>query len=90
MSPATSLDFVRGDADQNGSLSLADPITILFFMFAGGTVTCLDAADYDDGGTVNLADPIGLLFFLFAGGAPPAPPFPLPGSDPNPDALDCN
>ena len=38
----------------------------------------------------NIADAISALDFLFAGGAAPPAPFPAPGSDPTPDALDCN
>ena len=35
----------------------------------------------------NIADPIYLIGYVFLAGAKPKPPFPVPGSDPTPDAL---
>jgi len=59
--------FVRGDANDDGQVNIADPIRILAYMFAGASSGCLDATDVDDDGAVGIADPILLLSGLFAG-----------------------
>ncbi len=85
-----SAPFLRGDANQSGSIDLGDGISALMYLFAGGTTTCEDALDANDSGTIDLSDPIGVLMYLFAGGTAPAPPFPDCGDDAaTPDGLDC-
>lgn len=81
--------FRRGDANGDGAITLADPITNLEYQFAGGPATCLDSLDDDDSGTITLADPVLNLGFQFSGGPPPAPPFVGCGEDLTADALDC-
>lgn len=76
--------FVRGDANGDGGIDLADAITILRYLFAQGVTSlpCEDAADVTDNGALDLADPIGLLFLLFRPGTPPlAAPYPDCGFD---------
>ena len=83
--------FVRGDANGDGQVNLADAIRTLFHLFAGGQIKCLDAADVQNDGVVNLSDPIATLNYLFRAGTPPAAPFPTPGTDPPApvDSLGC-
>lgn len=82
--------FIRGDFDASGSVNLTDAIAGLEFLFRGGAAPrCADAADTTDDGAINLTDPVLLLNHLFLSGPPPAPPYPDAGSDPTPDALDC-
>ena len=82
--------FIRGDANLDASLNIADPISVLAHLFSGGTVLCQSAADGNDDGIVNIADPVSLLGWIFGGTLPPPPiPFPNCGFDPTPDALDC-
>jgi hypothetical protein len=74
--------FVRGDANLDFRLNIADPIFILSFLFAGGPARdCKDAMDLDDDGEVDVSDAIALLGYLFLRGVPPAPPFPACGQD---------
>ncbi len=83
--------FIRGDANDNGSMTIADPIYLLNYLFGHGPVPpCLDAADANDDGLLNLSDAIAILAYLFRQGVipPPSPPGP-PGYDPTPDDLDC-
>ena len=83
--------FIRGDANDNGGMTIADPIYLLNFLFAHGPVPpCKDAADANDDGTLNLADAIKILGYLFMQGTipPPSPPGPA-GIDPTLDTLDC-
>ncbi len=83
-------DFLRGDANDDGSFNLGDGIYVLNFLFSGGPdFVCFDAADGNDDGVINLADGIFLLNFLFVPGRPPIPyPNPGRGLDPTPDTLD--
>ena len=81
--------FLRGDINASATLELADALGVLSFLFLGGEVDCVDAADFDDSGVLSLPDAIGLLGFLYLGGPPPALPFPDPGLDPTPDGLGC-
>lgn len=82
--------FVRGDANGDTSIDVADPIFTLSYLLGGGaTPTCLDAADTNDDGQINIADPIYILSYLFSAGPTPPSPFPLRGPDPTPDSLGC-
>ncbi|MEM7230668.1 MAG: lamin tail domain-containing protein [Planctomycetota bacterium] len=82
-------EFVRGDSDLDGRLSISDAISTLFYLFRGGELSCLDAADANDDETLNLSDPILVLSYLFTRGEAPAAPFPEAGGDPEGLALDC-
>ena len=83
--------FIRGNANGDASVNVADAITILEYLFSGGaTPDCLSALDVNDSSSVNIADSIHLLGFLFSGGIPPELPYPNPGVDPTPDTLPCN
>lgn len=61
--------IIRGDANCDGSVNIADVLAI-----AGGTWSNGDAADVNDDGAVNVTDSVYLSAFLFQGG--PAPPCP--------------
>ena len=81
--------FRRGDANLSGGVELADAMSILLHLFAGGgELLCEDAADVDDDGVINLNDAFANLLYLFRGGsAPPAPgPF-VCGADLTEDSL---
>jgi hypothetical protein len=72
--------FVRGNANDDGTVNISDVMFILGYLFEASTVpVCLDAADANDDGKIDVSDPVFLLFFLFGSG--PAPPAPYPGSD---------
>lgn len=81
--------FVRGDANQDASINITDPIFTLNFLFASGAPPpCDDAADVDDDGRVSFGDPVRLLNGLFSSQSIPEPTQ-VCGSDPTDDALDC-
>jgi hypothetical protein len=84
------LPFLRGDANGDGEVDVADAIHTLAFLFAGGPgpVPGADAGDANDSGDIDVADPISLLAFLFADAPAPPYPFPRPGLDPTEDSLD--
>jgi len=84
--------FRRGDCNQDGAFDLADAVSALGTLFAGGApFPCVDACDTNDDGGVDISDPVTTLSALFGGGPPPASPGPGPGcgEDPTADALDC-
>ena len=81
--------FMRGDANGDGSLDIADPILVLGYLFSNKAVGCLDTADANDDGVIDIADPVRILGFLFGGAPPLPPPFPDLGLDPTPDDLSC-
>jgi hypothetical protein len=68
--------FIRGDANGSAVVDLADPITVLSYLFldGGARVTCPDALDADDSGRIEITDAIYLLRYLFLGGPRPAAP----------------
>ncbi len=81
--------FLRGDANRDRILDIADAVAALAYLFARGDATCADAMDSNDDGRLNIADPIYLLSYLFASGSPPPPPQGSPGEDPTADGLGC-
>lgn len=82
VSPGGS-DFIRGDVDNDGGLNLADAISALEYLYAGGTEpTCLDSVDVNDDGFLDISDPLFLILYLFTGASSPPEPFPASGPDP--------
>ncbi len=82
-------DFIRGDANQDNAVNIADAIFILQNLFASGPpIPCMDGADANDDEGVNIGDGIYILQNLFADG-PPVPPPAACGPDPEGVLLDC-
>ncbi len=81
--------FVRGDANADGAINVADVVTELSLMFLGTPVLCLDACDSNDDGAVDIADPIYLVWYVLGSGPPPPIPHPGCGTDPTVDPLNC-
>jgi hypothetical protein len=84
--------FLRGDADGNGEIDIADALTTLFHMsFANVSIPCEKAADFNDDGQIDTTDAILSLLYLFVVGAPPAEPSGVCGEDPTlDDSLSCS
>ena len=83
--------FVRGDANANGVVEMADALVILGKLYLGDDkVRCDDAADANDDGAVEMNDAVQILNFLFGGGRPPAGgPAGETQADDSPDRLGC-
>ena len=84
-------EFVRGDANADGSFDISDPVYVLSALFDGGPpASCADASDANDDGSIDISDAVYCLSGLFV---PPSPLPPLPhpdcGEDPTSDGLDC-
>ncbi len=80
--------FVRGDANTDGTIDIADIIATLSYLFSNGSAYCLDAHDVNDDGNIDIADAVAGLNFQFNQGDDPPPPFTdgICGPDPTPDA----
>ncbi len=88
--------FVRGDANADGKIDIADAICVLGYLFdlpsnpcKAKVRDCLDAADANDDGGIDIADAIKVLGHLFAQGGPLPDPFGECGLDPTEDELGC-
>ncbi len=83
--------FIRGDANGDRRLDIADVMSVLIYLFDGrrGPLRCQDAGDANDDGRLNIADPVRILARLFLDGAPLDPPYPACGPDPTLDRLEC-
>ena len=69
----TGEEGLRGDANGDGLIDLADAIWILNYLFRGGPPPAsLKAGDADCSGSVDLGDVVYLLNYLFRGGPPPS------------------
>ena len=67
--------FLRGDADIDLRINLADSIRMLSYLFSGGSrPQCNAAADSNGDDRINVADPVYSLNWLFRGGPAPPPP----------------
>lgn len=75
--------FVRGDANGDERLDIADAVAILVYLGLGRPVTaCLDALDVDDLGGVDITDARTILLYLFENGPEIPAPYPEAGIDP--------
>ena len=78
--------FRRGDANDDGTVNIADGVFILNFLFTDlvDTVPCPEATDANGDGGINISDGLFVLNFLFVADSP-GPPAPGPeacGEDP--------
>ena len=79
-SPASSQEtiaYIRGNADGNGRVSLADVMRIQFRLWASALpVPCRLTADANGDRVVDISDTIFLFNHLFRAGPKPGGPFP--------------
>jgi hypothetical protein len=82
--------FIRGDANADGSINIADAVFILNYLFGSGQEpSCLEAADANDDNYFakpDISDPLYILNWLFSGGPPLSAPQQC-GVDPSPCGL---
>ncbi len=90
VAPDLPAPFMRGDVNADGTVNIADAITVLGVLFGGGIApSCEKTADANDDGTLDIADAIAILSHLFAGSGPLPQPFGACGKDPTSDGLGC-
>ncbi len=81
--------FLRGNANQDTRVNIADPVRILEHLFLDKPIACEKSADANDDGEVHVNDAMYILDYLFRLGPIIKPPFPEEGTDPTPDDLSC-
>ncbi|MGE3164604.1 MAG: thrombospondin type 3 repeat-containing protein [Planctomycetota bacterium] len=74
--------FIRGDANTDGVVNIADAVQTLTYLFCGAGVPCRTALDANSDGVINLGDPIYTLYYLNGFGPAPFHPFPSCGFSP--------
>ena len=80
--------FLRGDANTDFNVDVADAITVLDHLFnSGQALSCPDAADANDDGQLDVADPVAILTTLFTPQTLVSSPYPAMGADATPDSL---
>jgi hypothetical protein len=87
-------DFIRGDFNSDGKVTISDAYLITGFLFIGMTPSdCVLTGDVDDNGHLNLTDAVSLLYYLVENRSAPPAPFSSPGPDPtsnNDSVLGCS
>lgn len=69
----SALSVLRGDADQDGTLTEDDGQYILNYLYSGGPAPiCLISADANSDGQLTISDPLYIYQHLNNGGPPPA------------------
>ena len=74
--------FIRGDANGDGGLEIADALSILDALFSATPLACALAGDVNDDNLGDISDAIYSLTYLFSSGPEPTAPFPSCGIDP--------
>jgi hypothetical protein len=87
-------DFIRGDVNGDGKVTISDAHGVLGFLFSGlQKPWCLLAADVEDTNFLNLTDGLRIASFSVLGEPMPPAPYPEPGPDPTPpsqgESLGC-
>ncbi len=89
--PGVKDDFIRGDVNQDGRLSISDALSARRFLFLGDLQpTCLAALDFNGDFRIDISDQISILAAIFLDGPAPGAPFPLEGPDPELNELTCH
>ena len=88
--PFDGVTFIRGDANFDGAVDIADAIFALTYLFLGGaSPRCEDSVDADDNGEFEITDAVRILNFLFLGTDTLPTPYPNAGQDVTVDGLEC-
>jgi PKD repeat protein len=65
-------DVRRGDADNNGYLSINDAVYLLHYLYRGGTAPItIESGDSNADFTIDLSDASYIINYIFKGGPPP-------------------
>ncbi|MEM7263484.1 MAG: right-handed parallel beta-helix repeat-containing protein [Planctomycetota bacterium] len=84
----SAVGYIRGDANQDARVDLADGIFVLSVSFAGeGAFLCEAAADSNGDETTDVADALFIFNYQLLGGPAPSAPFPDCGTS---DASDTS
>ena len=71
-------DFIRGDANGDGVVNVADAIWSLQEIFNNGPAgTCFDSKNFNGDLVYDIGDPIFLITYIFSNGTAPPTPGPI-------------
>ncbi len=62
-----------GDVDCSGLVNISDVVTIINYVFSGGSILYKQAGDVDRTCTITVSDAVRLISYIFAGGEAPLP-----------------
>jgi hypothetical protein len=89
--PAGAVDFIRGDVNQDGAVTVADSVALGLYFFSGTyEPACMETSDVNSDSQADISDCIRILQFILFDEPQPSMPFPDPGPDPDPgNSLGC-
>jgi hypothetical protein len=88
----SDIPFLRGDCNDDGAIDISDAVSMLNWLFRGGTEPgCMAATNANGDAATDISDAAYLLNHLFLGSSAPVPPFPGcgPGLLPADDQMGC-
>jgi hypothetical protein len=90
--PVNLADFIRGDINADGRVSISDAMMLLrgFLLLGWWPSECLESADVDADGLISVDDALKILYALLGGGPMPSSPFPDQGPGSNEDQWSCD
>lgn len=69
------LAVAMGDCNKDGSVDIADALSLADYLFSGGAAPgCANACDVNGDGNLDLGDTVYTLYYLFVGGSAPVQP----------------
>ncbi|MGE4619070.1 MAG: dockerin type I domain-containing protein, partial [Planctomycetota bacterium] len=91
LNPVVTSDYIRGDANSDERVNIADGIWIIAELFLGGEAsTCPIARDSNNDGQVDAADAVYIFQYRFLDGPQPEAPFPSCGQTDGQTPEDCS
>ena len=90
MNPVVTIDFIRGDANADAKVNIADGIWIIYELFLNGPESnCSLASDANADGVADIADASFIFMYRFMNGMMPSAPFPDCGQVVDQTPEDC-
>jgi hypothetical protein len=92
--PVNEMDqFIRGDANNDGKVNIADVVWIVYTVVPGVapgySIACPDSGDANDDEALNISDAAFLIQYQFQGGSAPVAPLLECGSDDDANEVTC-
>jgi hypothetical protein len=91
LSPVVTIDWIRGDANGDSHVNVADAIWIISELFVSGPASsCAIARDANGDSKYDIADPTYIVQYRFISGPMPSAPFPECGQVDGQTPEDCS
>ncbi|MDG2084138.1 MAG: hypothetical protein P8K66_04135, partial [Planctomycetota bacterium] len=90
LNPVVTTDFIRGDANSDARINIADGVWIINELFLGGPSNpCAIANDANNDGSTDAGDAVYIFQYRFTDGPQPPAPFPSCGQVDGQTPEDC-